>query len=153
MDNGNYQDILEVTLSVMAWGAAVTVLLFAVSLYVRRLDSATKTADEKQSVTLEQEQGLEVDPAEVQKDVLSKVEVYETILSVDDPDKTDVFINYGGIDKEDIKKAKNGDERSNMLIMEILNSYGIEEYERVNVYDTENGKDYIAELSFIEYIP
>ena len=146
MGDNNIQDVLEVFVSVIMYAAAVSVLVFAVSYYTDGLDFLEERIDEKQSVEIDSGTSIGIKPGEEKKDELNKAEVINSILELEDPMKTSVTINGATLDASTIILAKEGNEKGVQDIESKLGSYG--KYIRKNIYDTNNGQDYLQTVEF-----
>lgn len=146
MGENNVQDALEVFVSVIMYAAAVSVLVFAVSLYTGGLDFLEERIDEKQSVTIAKDVAIDTRSSTAQKDTFNKAEVVNSIIELDDPLKTSVRVNGSVLDTDMIIIAKDGDERGIKYINDKLGSYS--SFERRNKYDTGAEGDYLQTVEF-----
>ena len=145
MYDSNIHDVMEVMVSVFLYAAAVSVVIIAVSLYMRNLNYTADRVDEKQSINTAQNTVIDYRMEESDKDMLTKSQVLDTVIAVADPDITKVTIDGALVSAEDIKQAKEGDERSVKDIRDMLSHSS---YERHNIYDTEDGVDRLDTIAF-----
>ena len=152
----NIQDTLDATMSAIVFGAAVTVLLIAISLYQRNLDYAAGNIDEKQSIVTSKNVQtnlgdptgtIQTNPALASKDTQSGTEVLNNILMLENPEETVVTINGIAVDFNKIKLAQDGDQRSRSEIMDMISLSG--SYEKTNIYSVrDDGRDYLASIAY-----
>ncbi len=145
MEDNNIHDTMEVMVSVIAYAAAVSVIIMAVTLYIKNLNYLSERVDEKQSVETTIEQTIDYRPEMAEKDVLTKAQVLDSIIAIEEPDRTTVKLDGITLDAGDIKLAKDGDERG---VNNIRSAVTHDRYERRNIYDTDAGNDYLASIEF-----
>lgn len=146
MGDNNIQDALEVGVSAISYAAAITVLIIAVSIYNRNQNFLSQRIDEKQSIETAVDKNIDYRMENAEKDKLSKTEVYNSILAVENPDVTKVIVNSYTISPSTIKSAADGDERSMNAILSTLHNSN---YLRTNIYDTGSSGDFLSQIVFL----
>ncbi len=137
------QDALSLAMSAMMYAAAISLILFAL-LRLRDLNiNVAERIDEKQSVETTKESDISYSYANQTDEELSSEQVLNMILGITDSDIA-ITVNGHTLSETDLERARKGITTNVKSIKDMLSGT----YYMKTIFDTEDGKDFIAEIQF-----